>query len=113
MELQITTNIKDEYILLSIKSQLLVENITPLKTLLNKYVDENKHILIDFSGITFIDSSSLGILVRFKTQIEEKNKCLALINVTNDIMRMLNTTKLDKHIFIFDDIESAISSLGL
>ena len=113
MELQITTNIEDEYILLSIKSQLLIENIAPLKTLLNKYVDENKHILIDFSGVTFIDSSSLGILVRFKMQLEEKDKYLILINVTNDIMRMFNTTKLDQHIFIFDDIESAISSLGL
>ena len=113
MELQITTKIEDEYILLSIKSVLLIENITPLRALLVKYADENKHILIDISGITFIDSSSLGILVKFIIELEKNDKHLAIINASNDIMRIFNTSKLNKHIYIFDDIAAAISGLGL
>jgi len=113
MELQITTKIEDEYILLCVKNILLIENITPLKNLLNEYVDANKHILLDISGITFIDSSSLGILVKFKAELEKNNKHLALVNITSDLMRMFNSTKLDKHIYIFDDVATAISSLGL
>ena len=113
MELQIKTNIEDEYILLRVESILLIENITPLKTLLKKYVDENKHVLLDISGITFIDSTSLAILVKFKIELDAINKHLALINVTNDIMRLFKTTKLDKHIYIFDDVPAAMSGLGL
>jgi len=113
MKLEITTKIEDEYILFTVKNILSIESITPLKTLLNKHVDENKHIIIDLSGITFIDSSSLGILVISNAKLEKHNKSLSLINLGSDLMRMFTSAKLDKHIHIFDDIASAINSLGL
>ena len=113
MKLEITTKIENEYILFSVQSTLSIENITPLKTLLSKYVDEKKHILIDLSGITFIDSSALGILVLSNAKLEKNNKRLLLINLSNDMMRMFKSTKLDNHILIFDDVKSAIESLGI
>ena len=114
MSLEITTHIiEDEYILFSVKSVLSIESINSLERLLNKYANGKKHILIDFSGITFIDSSSLGILVIFNTKLEKNNKHLVLINISSYIMKVFESTGLDKHILIFDDIPSAIDSLVL
>ena len=113
MRLKITTNIEDEYILFTVKSTLLIENITSLETLLKKYIDKKKHILIDLSEITFIDSSSLGILMVFNIELEKNNKYLSLIIANSDIINMLKYTGVDKQIRIFDDITSAITGLGL
>jgi anti-anti-sigma factor len=113
MGLEITTKIEDEYILFSVKNILSIENINSLETLLNQYIGEKKNILIDLSGITFIDSSSLGILVIINAKLEKNNKRLLLINIDDYIMKVFETTGLDKHIRIFDDITSAISSLDL
>jgi anti-sigma B factor antagonist len=113
MNLEITTEIENKYILISIKSILTIENITPLKSLLDKYVDEKRHILIDLSEITFIDSSSLGILIIFNTKLEKNNQRLSLININSDLKRLFKSTELDKHINIFDDIESSMNKLGL
>ncbi|MCL2154912.1 MAG: STAS domain-containing protein [Leptospirales bacterium] len=113
MELEITTKIEDEYILLAVKSVLSIETINSLEALLSKYVKEKKHILIDLSGITFIDSSSLGILVKINTQLEKNNRRLLLLNISSHIMKIFESTELDKHIRIFDDITSACNALGL
>ena len=114
MNLQITTHIiEDEYILFGVKSVLSIETLNSLEKFLNKYANGKKHILIDLSEITFIDSSSLGILVIFNSKLEKNNKHLALINISSYIMKIFESTGLDKHILIFDDIPSAIDSLVL
>ena len=113
MELEITTKEEDEYILLAVKSVLSIETINSLEMVLSKYVNEKKHIFIDLSGITFIDSSSLGILVIFNARLEKINKRLVLLNMGSYIMTIFESTGLDKHIRIFDDITSAINDLGL
>ena len=113
MQLEITTKTETEYILFNVKTVLSIENITPLETLLNKCIDEKKHILIDLSEITFIDSSSLGILVHFNDKSEKINKRLLLINISGDLIKMFKSTQLDKHMCILGDITSAINSLGL
>jgi len=107
--MKITTEIKDEFVLINVKGTLSIENISPFETLLNKYVDEKKHILIDLSEMTFIDSSSLGIIVVYYTKSEKNNKHFSLIN--GDIMQMFKITGLDKRIKIFDNLDAATKAL--
>lgn len=113
MRMKITTEMKDGYVLIKIKGTLSIENISPFETLLNKYVEEKIHILIDLSEMTFIDSSSLGIIVVYYTKSEKNNKHLSLININGDIMQMFKITGLDKRIKIFDTLELAITQLEL
>ncbi len=111
--MKITTEMKDNFVLISVKGTLSIENISPFETLLNKYVDEKTHILIDLSEMTFIDSSSLGIIVVYYTKSEKNNKYFSLININGDIMQMFRITGLDKRIKIFDNLDSAVKTLNL
>ncbi|MCL1865646.1 MAG: STAS domain-containing protein [Spirochaetes bacterium] len=113
MRLKIITTIEDEYILFKIKSIISVENITSLENIIYKFIDEKKYILFDLSETTFIDSSSLGILVILNMKLEENKKQLLFVNINNDIRRIFKSTGLDKHLHIFDDITSAINSFSL
>lgn len=110
--MKITTEMKDNFVLIHVKGTLSIENISPFETLLNKYVDEKAHILIDLSEMTFIDSSSLGIIVVYYTKSEKNNKHFSLLNINGEIMQMFKITGLDKRIKIFDDLDSAVKVLS-
>ncbi len=111
--MKITTEMMSNAILINVKGTLSIENIAPFETLLNKYVDEKIHILIDLSEMTFIDSSSLGIIVVYYTKAEKNNKHFSLININSDIMQMFRITGLDKRIKIYDSLDAAMRALNL
>ena len=113
MRMRIVTEIKKDYVLIHVKGTLSIENISPFETLLNKYLEEKANIFIDLSQMTFIDSSSLGIIVVYYTKSEKNNRRFALININNDIMQMFKITGLDKRIHIFDNLASAEKTLKL
>src|SRR5208337_2388616 len=102
---------KENYMLISIKGTLSIENISPFETLLNRHVDEKSHILIDLSELTFIDSSSLGIIVVYYTKSEKNNRQFALLNINADIMQMFKITGLDKRIRIFKNLDDALHNI--
>lgn len=111
MRMKITTELKEGYVLIRVKGTLSIENISPFETLLNKYVDDKAHIIIDLSDMTFIDSSSLGIIVVYYTKSEKNHRNFSLLNINADIMQMFRITGLDKRIKIFDNIEQAEKNL--
>lgn len=113
MRMKVSSEQKKNYILISVKGTLSIENISPFETLVNKCVEQKSHILIDLSDLTFIDSSSLGIIVVYYTKSEKNSRHFALININSDIMQMFKITGLDKRIKIFDDLQDAVKSLDL
>lgn len=113
MRMKVTSEKRDNFVLINIKGTLSIENISPFETLINKHVDNNDHILIDLTDLTFIDSSSLGIIVVYYTKSEKNGRQFALLNINSDIMQMFKITGLDKRIKIFNSIEDAVTSLNL
>lgn len=111
--MKVTAEKKDNYILLSVKGTLSVENISPFESQLSKHVENKSDIIIDLCDLTFIDSSSLGIIVVYFTKSEKNNNLFALINVNHDIMQMFKITGLDRRIRIFNSLDDAINKLEL
>ena len=56
--------------------------------------DGAKVIGVDLGGVTFIDSSGLGALVRIRNQAQEKDAEVVLENVPATVDRLLQVTGL-------------------
>lgn len=112
MRMKVTSEKKENFILIRIKGTLSIENISPFETMVNKHVEDKEDILIDLSELTFIDSSSLGIIVVYYTKSEKNSRHFALLNINSDIMQMFKITGLDKRIKIFNSFEDAVKSLA-
>lgn len=112
MRMKVTSEQKENFIIISIKGTLSIENISPFETLVNKHVENKAHILVDLSELTFIDSSSLGIIVVYFTKSEKNNRNFALLNINPDIMQMFKITGLDKRIKIFRSLDEATNTLS-
>lgn len=60
-------------------------------------VDE---IVLDLCKVELVDSTGIGFVIRIQNTLEKKEGQLVLVNVHDDIKKMLQIMRLDKHITI-------------
>ena len=111
VNLDIAEKIIDNYVLLEVSGVLSVENLRTFEKKLNHFFEEKKHILIDFSKITFIDSASLGILLLYFTKQEKNNLHLLLISVNDETNQLFDSIGITKLVNIFETVDKAVEFL--
>ena len=78
---------------------------------LHKLIDEGKNrIVIDLSGVKFMNSSGLGMLIGGYTTLKKGDGQLKLANVTDKIQSLLMITKLITIFDSYDSVEEAVKS---
>ena len=76
------------------------------------FAEKPNMILINLQEIKYLDSSALGMLFQFQQKMKPFDGRLALCSVNKTIQLVLNLTKSDKLIKIFDTPAAALDSLG-
>jgi anti-anti-sigma factor len=76
-----------------------------------RLVEEGKvHLLIDCTGLRFVDSTGLGALVRALTSSQNEGGQTKLLGVGPHLRKLLEMTRLDSVFEIHTDREQAVSS---
>ncbi len=79
--------------------------------LLHDLLDEGKNnVVVDLSGVKFMNSSGLGMLISGYTTMKNGEGNLKLANATDKINSLLVITKLITIFENFDSVEKAIES---
>ena len=63
--MQITRDDYDNSVVFRLEGSLSVEDISTFQEVMNSCLPEKKHVVLEMSEISFIDSSSLGVIVLF------------------------------------------------
>jgi anti-sigma B factor antagonist len=80
------------------------------KTVTRLLEEGHTRLLVDLSGVGFLDSSGLGALVRALTQSQKEGGQTKLLGAGPQIRKLLQMTKLDSVFEIHDTMEAAVSS---
>ncbi len=73
--------------------------------------DKINKVILDFSGVTFMDSSGIGVVIgRFK-RLSMKNGNLAVVNVNKNINKVFELSGLYKIVKSYDTVEDALGSI--
>ena len=72
----------------------------------------HKNLLIDLSGVSYVDSAGLGELVQAYATTKNRGGALKLLNVTKRLKDLLVVTKLLTVFDTFDTEASAVASFG-
>lgn len=72
-----------------------------------------KNIVFDFSKVSFMDSSGIGVIMGRYKNVENLNGKTAIINVNAQIRRIFEMSGLLRLIPIYDNIDSAISAFRM
>ena len=70
----------------------------------------HKHLLVDLSGVSYVDSAGLGELVQAYATTKNSGGALKLLNVTKRLRDLLVVTKLLTVFDAFDDEAGALAS---
>ena len=70
----------------------------------------HKQVLVDLSGVAYVDSAGLGELVQAYATTKSRGGALKLMNVTKRLRDLLVVTKLLTVFETFDDEASALAS---
>ena len=71
-----------------------------------------KEVIVDLSSTTFIDSTTLGVLVGGVKRLRPNEGRLSLVCSDRNITKIFEITGLDRVFDIYGDREAAMASLG-
>ena len=92
--------------------ELDIENQSYFVEVINSIVEkDSKHVIVDMSNISYIDSSGLWALFEGYKKVTEKKKKMILLNPTKDVKRVLEITKMSSKLLLYDNEEEAIQYL--
>jgi anti-sigma B factor antagonist len=78
-----------------------------------KVIDEGKkRVVVDLSSATFIDSTTLGVLVGGVKRLRPVGGSLALVCTDHNICKIFEITGLDRVFAIHDSREAALAALA-
>jgi stage II sporulation protein AA (anti-sigma F factor antagonist) len=66
-----------------------------------------RHMIFDFSGVTFMDSSGIGLLIGRYKNVHSRGGTVAIANMNRDLGRIYNISGLKKIIASFESLDQA------
>lgn len=59
------------------------------------FLQDRKDVFLDFTGVTFIDSTGLGTIVKINNMIKNSGKKLVLMHMSDHIKKIFTICSLD------------------
>ena len=93
---------------LSIRGPLTMENISPFLNAVRR--ETAPTVILDLSGVPYVDSSGLGSLVSACTSCTKSGRRMALTGVNRRVMKVFEITKTDNVFLMFPTLGDAIEA---
>ncbi len=93
--------------------QIRISTQNEFKDLLDDVAKENegKTAVISLDGVVYMNSAGLGIIIDTYKKFKEKKGRMVLCNLTPDISKLFEVTRLNRFLEIYDSEKEALSSL--
>jgi anti-anti-sigma factor len=101
-ELSITVDRAPDEVVFHLAGEIDVLTVTKLSAMVNEVLADEppSRIVLDMAGVTFCDSQGLGTLVVLSRKAQHARAVLALTNVGDFLMRVLDITGLRSALMI-------------
>ena len=111
MQLKLSTRIVDGIAVLDCAGRIVFgDESSLLRDTAKKMINENKRIVLNLSGVSYIDSGGLGTLVSLFTTAQKAGGSIKLANLTERVGDLLQVTKLLTVFEVYDSEEKALDS---
>jgi len=73
-------------------------------------LDEVAFVVVDLRGLSFIDSTGLGVLVRAHQVAQEQGRRFGLVRGNGQVNRLLSLTGLDSELLVGDSADELMNA---
>jgi len=81
-------------VVISVAGEADIASVEQLRDAIEPHLSPRQTIVLDLSGLTFLDSSFLGVLVQARGELGERGGTLLLRNPSETALRVLTLTDL-------------------
>ena len=109
-----TEKVGDDRYVISLAGEVDLYTAPEFKQQLLEVIGQGgKQVVVDFSDTTFIDSTTLGVLVGGVKRLRSNDGQLSLVCNDRNITKIFEITGLDKVFEIYATRDDAVSALGV
>lgn len=113
MELSITSADRDGTTVVSVGGEIDVYTAPALRETLDEHIADGRvRLVVDLEGVTFMDSTGLGVLVGRLKLVRAQDGSIRLVCSSDRVLKVFAITGLDKVFQIFPSIEDALAADG-
>lgn len=105
MEPSFATRSAGSWTVLAVSGELDLSTADALRAALDEGSKASSRIAVDLTEVSFLDSSSLGVLVAAMKRAKERNGDLALVGVQGSPAKVIALTGLDSMFRIEDSVD--------
>lgn len=111
MQLRLTTRTVQDILVVNCDGRIVFgEESAELRDTVKALIAQNKKIVLNLGGVSYIDSGGLGTLVALYTTAHNTGGAIKLSNLTQRVGDLLQVTKLLTIFEVYDTEEEAIQS---
>lgn len=94
---------------LSLRGPLTMENVQPFMNAVRR--ESAPTMILDFTGVPYLDSSGLGSLVSAYTSCQKSGRRVALTGINPRVLRVFEITKVEPIFLMFPTVADALEAL--
>ncbi len=94
---------------LSLRGPLTMENVQPFMNAVRR--ERAPTMILDFTGVPYLDSSGLGSLVSAYTSCQKSGRRVALTGVNQRVLKVFEITKVEPIFLMFPTVSDALEAL--
>lgn len=115
LRLKIVTKMTENTLIVRLQGELDHHTADRVKTQIEQAIESTqcRHIILCLKGLSFMDSSGLGVILGRYNQIKARGGRMIVCNVNPAIYRLFEMSGLFKILSIEDNEQLALSSLGV
>lgn len=111
MDLEISEHVLEGHTVVELRGELDLSNAQALRDRLLEIAGrEPVSLILDLSGLTFMDSTGISVLVAAERRALELGGALSLAGPQKVVARVLRITSLDKHFPTFPTVDDAVKA---
>ncbi|NRQ36202.1 STAS domain-containing protein [Nonomuraea sp. NN258] len=108
--LEMTRRRHGELVVVSLRGEVDVDNVSDVRRCLDEAVAAHgPRLVVDMTGLTFIDTTGLGVLVRLLATLRDRDGTMALVAPDGQVLRRLRRTNLAPLFPIYDTLPQALA----
>jgi anti-sigma B factor antagonist len=111
MQLSIDHRLHGEMVIVTVSGEIDVLSSGQLREYLHALIKDGRvHLVVDLSGVEFLDSTGLGVLVAVHHRLQASDGSMVFVGATERVRNVFHITRLTRVFPLFDTLDEALEA---
>jgi anti-anti-sigma factor len=109
--LQVNTADDAGWTVVAVTGEIDISTAGAFEDALRGAIESSKQVVVDLSGVRFMDSTGLGVLMRAHKHQDEAGAFLRLAAPSDRVVRILDVTQLDTVFAVYPSVDASTADV--